>query len=126
MKSALGVVLGAVTMCLAGSCVIRRGEPSEATQGPAVVRVENGDQHDVSIFFIQAGQRTRLGTAVALSSSSFEVPEHMIRTASEAHLFGDPVGVRAQVTSERFVLKPGQRVVWTIDAGLRRSSLGIF
>lgn len=126
MKKARRVAVGALIVGLTASCILRRGEPSVATDGPAVVRVENGDQHDLSVFFVQAGQRTRLGTVVALSTSAFEVPERLIRAASEAQLFGDPVGVRAQVMSERFVLKPGQQVVWTIDAGLRRSSLGIF
>jgi hypothetical protein len=108
------------------SCFLFRREPSLAAHGSAIVRVENGDQHDVSVFFVQTGQTTRLGTVIALSVASFELPEHLIRRPDQAQFVADPVGISGRIASERFVVRPGQRVVWTIDAGLRRSSVGIF
>lgn len=125
-RAARGAALAILFASLVQSCFLFRREQSRATNGFAVVRVENGDQHDISVFFIQLGQRFRLGTVTALSATSFEVPERLIREANQAQLVADPVGARTRVTSEPFVLRPGQRMVWTVEAGLRRSSLAIF
>jgi hypothetical protein len=126
VKRARGIAVAILIASVVDSCSLFRRDPSPASYGSAIVRVENGDQHDVSVFLVQSGQRTRLGTVVALSTSSFEVPKELLRAAHEVQLVADPVGMRGRVASERFVVRAGQRVVWTLDAGLRRSSLGIF
>lgn len=126
MKGARGIAVAILIASAAESCSLFRRDPSPASYGSIVVSVENGDPHDISVFFVQSGQHKRLGTVIALSTSSFEVPEELLRAANEAQLVADPVGTPGRVASERFVVRPGQRVVWTIDAGLRRSSLGIF
>ncbi|HEU5184533.1 MAG TPA: hypothetical protein VFU01_08185 [Gemmatimonadaceae bacterium] len=124
--SITGRVTGGILASLILACSVFRGGTPAALDGPAVIRVENGSHYDVSVFFVQRGERLRLGSVSALSAGSFDVPARLIQSANEAQLVADPVGIRARAASERFVIRPGQRMVWTIDSSLQRTSISIY
>ena len=69
---------------------------------------------------------TRLGTVTAQTSAEPVIPATFVGDAGGLHLVGDPVGGRTRAQSPQFTLRNGQRVVWTLDTNLSRSSLAAY
>jgi hypothetical protein len=44
----------------------------------------------------------------------------------QIRLIADPVGSRSMTTSEMVSVQRGQRVTWTLESSLRRSSLAVW
>ena len=88
------------------------------------VQVENHNWSDVVVYLLHGGSRLRLGTAGTARSTEFRFPANYA-FADRVSLLVAPIGSRAQFESERFKVHPGQRVFWTIESGLARSSLMI-
>jgi hypothetical protein len=88
------------------------------------VQVENHNWSDVVVYLLHGGTRLRLGTAGTARSTEFRFPANYA-FANRVSLLVAPIGSRSQFESERFKVHPGQRVFWTIESGLVRSSLMI-
>lgn len=93
---------------------------------PVTLQVRNHHRTDVVIYLVRGNVRSRLGQVNAGGSANWTFPEVAARDAGGIHLVADPIGDRTALRSERLVLQPGRRVVWTLESGLGRSSLAVY
>lgn len=96
------------------------------SQEPVSLEVQNNHWLDVVLYVVHDGQRTRLGTATAARTTTFRLPSKLLGQLGEIRLIADPVGERGVLSSEAVVVKPGTRVVWTLESDLTRSSLAVY
>jgi hypothetical protein len=93
---------------------------------PVSVQVQNRHGADVVVYALRGNTRTRLGTVSTGSSQNFVLPMVFVGDIGGFFLIGDPIGTRGGVQSERIVVQGGQRVVWSLEARLAQSSIGIY
>jgi hypothetical protein len=109
------------------ACSRARRETTPAPHRPAVLVVENRDPKDLTIYGVRISQRLRIGSVAGLSSASFELPSALLEpTAGTVRFQADPTGATERLTSELVAVRPGNRVEWTIELGLRRNMLAVF
>ena len=111
----------------------RRSHASAA--GPAVsaspaveavtLRVDNHFRADVAILVQRGSVRSRLGTVVTAATVTFRVPSTYVGDTGGFYLIADPVGASG-IRSERIVVRGGERITWSLESDLARSTLGIF
>ena len=125
------VMAVALAIGFAGACW--RKPPSAADVTPAgaerdsvpkfiEVQVDNHNWSDVVIYLLHGGTRTRLGTVGTAHSTSFRFPASYA-AADRVSLLVTPIGSPLRFESERFSVLSGQRVFWTVENALNRSSL---
>lgn len=100
---------------------------ADSTAGDSVptfvdLRVDNHNWSDVVIYLLHGGTRTRLGTVSTARSTVFRFPASYA-FANRVSLLVTAIGSPVRFESERFSVHAGQRVVWTIENTLTRSSL---
>lgn len=118
--AALGAGLGVASCRPAGA----PAAASPARQG-AMVKVESHSWTDVSVFAERRGVRTRLGTVVAMRTTTLRLPAWLLGDVPIAFVV-DPVGAAAVQVSDAVVVRPGQRVVLTVEQELALSSVGVW
>jgi hypothetical protein len=91
-----------------------------------VVGVRNNSRTDVTVYVIGDGQPVRVGTATAAATTSFDVPVRLLGQGRQLRLRADPIGGRSAHTSELIHVAPGQRVDWTLETDLSRSSVAVY
>ena len=69
--------------------------------------------------------KTRLGLVNATRVKTFALDPRWLSHGSIVQLVADPVGDAQVFESERLQLRPGQRVAWTLETDLARSSISI-
>jgi hypothetical protein len=81
-----------------------------------VLEVLNRATLDMSIFVLpeSGGSRQRLGTATALTTSHFTIPERMLTGVSGLRFQADPVGSSRIHHSEQITVVPGDTVMLQI------------
>ena len=126
MSRARLVVASLVTVMAAGSCARARPGRVDAPREPAVVRVDNRAQQDVTVYLVRGTHRLRLGSVTGLSAHAFEIAPNEIDPSQEVYLIADPLAGPRRLASERIVLRPGSIVEWTIEMELRRAVLSVY
>jgi hypothetical protein len=91
-----------------------------------LLQVESHHYRDLTISVIHDGQRTPVGTVTAAQTTSFTLSPTLLGQNGEIRLYADPLGGVDTFTSETIRLQPGQRVVWTLESQLRRSSIAVY
>jgi hypothetical protein len=91
-----------------------------------VVTVNNNHRADVTVYVIGNGQARRVGVATAAQTTSFDVAVSLLGPGRELQLRADPIGARATHTSDLIRVGPGQRVEWTLETDLSRSSVAVY
>ena len=99
-------------------------DPMSASR--VVLTVHNNARTDVTVYVIGDGQPIRVGTATAAATTSFDVPERLLGQGRQLRLRADPIGGRAVHTSELIHVGPGQRIDWTLETDLSRSSVAVY
>jgi hypothetical protein len=99
---------------------------SATTARGALLRVESRNRADVTIYATRGAVRTRLGMVSAASARDFAIPASFVNDPGGFRLVADPVGSRGTLTSEPIVVRAGQRVVWTLETTLSRSSIAVY
>jgi hypothetical protein len=121
---ALGIALA---IGLAGCLNPPAPTPSDpASVGRVLVTVNNNYRADVTIYVVGDGQPVRVGTATAAATSNFDVSARLLGQGRQLRLRADPIGGRNIHTSELIRVGPGQRVEWTLETDLSRSSVAVF
>lgn len=97
---------------------------------PILVVVDNRNWQDIVLYAVCDGTRARLGLVTAVSTQTFALPDGLRTLGGELYLIADPVGRAEQsgrqltrFTSERVQVQPGQRIEWTLQSALERSSM---
>ncbi len=126
MRPARVVVASLLAVLAAGSCARARPRSVEAPRAPAVLRVDNRAQQDVTVYLVRGTYRLRLGSVTGLSAHAFEIAPNEIDPSQEVYLIADPLAGSGRLASERIVLRPGSIVEWTIEMELRRAVLSVY
>jgi hypothetical protein len=72
-----------------------------STQTRTTLRVDNQGFADMTIYVMRGTSRVRLGLASGASSTTFTIPEDVLKTAEALRFVADPVGTaRASVSQE--------------------------
>ncbi len=90
------------------------------------LQVTNHNFLDVTIFVLHEGQRIRMGLATGSSSQSFRIPGRLVAQSHEITLLGEAIGSSDRARTELLTVRPGQRIEWTLETDLRRSSVGVY
>jgi hypothetical protein len=123
---------GTVLICLllAGACsTTSRRQPEQApvdlnADGPAVrdetlVRVENQNLADMTIYVYRGSQRMRLGRARGNGTTDLVIPKSMVSGVTELRFQAEPLGNQRGVISQPLPVTPGDIVDFLIPAVVR-------
>jgi hypothetical protein len=126
LRTARLLLLGA--LIVAAGCGSHRRRTTAVAVPPADVtlQVTNHNFLDVTVFVLHDGVRQRIGLVTGSSTQSFTLPGRMVAVSHELALLGDVVGSPAVVRTETLIVQPGQRIEWTLESDLRRSSVGVY
>jgi hypothetical protein len=133
------VARGAMSALLALACARRERIPLDpnlptpeadstraARPAPVPLRVDNRYRADVVIYALRGTARVRLGTVTSAATGSLVIPATFVNDPGGLVLVADPVGGRTSLQSERFIVRTGQRVEWSLESSFARSSLGVY
>jgi hypothetical protein len=120
------LALTAVVFAASGCWWGHKSESQPPRSTPSTLTVENHHWLDANIYVMHDGQRSRLGTATAARTLRLTFPPSFLGQLGTIQLIADPVGASAGIVSQSIVLKPGTRVVWTLESDLSRSSLAVY
>jgi hypothetical protein len=96
-------------------------------QGAVVpIEVQNHHTLDLTIYVVQSGRAQRVGMATAAASTFLRLPARQLGPGNQLLLMAHAIGAARRLQSERLVVMPGQRVVWTIDSGFRHESSAVW
>jgi hypothetical protein len=86
-------------------------EPKPAGPPPksTVLRVENRNFYDMTIYLVRFGTRQRLGTAGGNSTSTFEFPSQFVQTGT-VRFEANPIGSTGQAFTQELSVQPGDVV----------------
>lgn len=110
----------------AGCHARHRGEALPLEDADITLQIINHHWLDVTVYVIHDGERTRVGLVTASSTQWFALSPRLLGQSHEVWLLGDAVGSRATARSEVLIVRPGQRIEWTLETDLRRSSVGVY
>lgn len=108
------------------ACFGTKSQRGAELPSSAVVRVENRDHQDVTIYWLRGSHAQRLGTVAGNTATVFEIPAIEIDVPGDIRLLADPLGSSRRLTSEPVPLRRGSRVDWVLDPGLRRGTLSVY
>lgn len=121
-----GVAFLLLISAVAG-CVRGRGtEPLAQPETEWSLTVTNHHWLDVGIQVITDGQRARVGAVSAAGSATYILPPRMVGPGRTVRLEASAIGSPARATSEALLVRSGQHVEWTLESGLRQSSVAIW
>jgi hypothetical protein len=100
-------------------------DASPVTAGEIVLVIENHHWNDVVVSVLHDGVVERIGLATAVKTSTFIIPSRRLGAAGVIRLRGHPVGAPDDNTTEAFLVRPGQEIVWTLESDLARSSVAV-
>lgn len=120
------LLLSAFVLLMSGCGAKHKGGERPVPSLPARLQVENQNWLDVVIYVVHDGQTSRLGSATAAKTTDFMLRSSVLGQLGTIQLIADPVGAPNGITSPTIVVKPGARVVWTLQKDLARSSLSVY
>jgi hypothetical protein len=126
MSALLGLLMLGCAACGSGGgasggatdTLVTSEEPAE---GDVSVQVISHAFRDSTIYIFLGSSKQRLGIARGNQTTVFNIPWARFRQANEARLSADPIGMtdpgggRLDVGSDRFTVRPGNTVVWTLQ-----------
>ena len=119
------ILLGATAL----SCLACHPTPSTANrvaepEGEITVHVVNRNRIDVRVYVSHhGGIRSRLGLAVAFTTTDFSVPLRLLGAGHEYRLLGDPLGLRISLTTETLFGQAGDDVTWQLEDQFAQSTV---
>jgi hypothetical protein len=99
---------------------------ADVPEGDLALNVTNHNYLDVVVYVLHDGQRTRVGTVSASSSTVFFFPTRLLGQGREIRLYGAAIGNDDYAITDVLVVQRGQYIEWTLETDLRRSSVGVY
>ena len=112
-----------------GGPTARTEQAPDRDRQPVTVRVRNDSWSDMRIYVMDAATQSRprrLGTVTALTTRSFEVPDHLGAGQGTLVLVAVAVGSRERQFTRGLQTWPGSRVDWNIAASLGLSFATVY
>ena len=88
--------------------------------------MNNNYRADITVYVIADGQPTRVGLATSSTTATFDIPGRLLGQGRQVRLRADPIGARTTYTSELIRVGPGQRIEWSLETDLNRSSIAVY
>jgi len=121
------LLLLCAALIVTAACSHRRRAATDSGPPPDVtLQVTNHNFLDVTVFVLHDGQRLRIGLVTGSTTQLFVLPGRMVALSHELALLGDAVGSPLFARTETIIVRPGQRIEWTLETDLRRSSVGVY
>ncbi len=129
--AAVGGSLGACSSMRSGTAHSVGEDPLEFHGAVIPVEVQNDNMQDLNIFVLHGGSRTRIGIAGAAQKTNFNFPAHYSAGAATVQLAAVPLiggrfGWRKSILSEAISVHGGERVVFSLESDLARSSIAVY
>lgn len=122
LAAAVSVAACATTSRTAGTGTeILNGEDERS-----VVKVENRNWSDVTVYAVTGGLRQRLGSVSSMGSASFRVPTHLLAGSRDLRLLIDPIGGGQEYLSPAVPVYGGQEVSFHVQNQISLSSIAVF
>lgn len=100
--------------------------PADAPKADITLLVRNHHWLDINVYMIRGNVRQRLGTVTGASEKSFTIPWARLVGQTGLRLMADPVGQRGELDEDLIAVSPGSVVEWTIEGGMRSSSVTVY
>ena len=135
MRTARGALLVALLGCaprpqMSAAPSSEPDLPIEAERSDGTLEIDNRGLVDVTIYLTHDGLKERLGRSIAARRDSVFIPIRIVGLANPVRLVAETAGKRSgmqeALTTELIAMRPGIRLVWTIESELQRSHLGIY
>ena len=81
---------------------------------------------DVSVYVMSDGGRSHVALVPATFTQTFEMPARMITNGRLITIEANPIGANRTIRTERLSVQGGQRVEWTLETGLERSTVAVY
>jgi hypothetical protein len=120
----------AAAAVIAGGCASATGttqrQNADAAGERTMIRVNNHNWSDMTVYLVRNGARMRLGSVSSLDTRTFEIPMSLLASTGDAvRLMADPIGSTRVFTSPPLLIAPGQRAEWRLENSLALSSFWI-
>ena len=132
LPSVRALALTMVGAAVLAGCGSKR-EPAQSAQrwganSTVMLEVENRHYLDAAIYVGGTGRRPqRIGLATASQSTVLHFSPRHLGPGGELRLIADAVGTTGgRLSSEPLIVRPGQRVVWTIERNFQVSSAAVW
>lgn len=121
MRVAARSLLLLVLTVVASACYSSRqtGPLPPAGSDTTPLRVQNQSWLQMNVYVVAGGGRVRLGTVSGNSTTTLQIPRHVVGQGREVSFYVDPVGSSQTATSFEMWVRPGERVTITIPPTLR-------
>ena len=124
---ARGLLCICATLAALAACSHRPAADAEPNPNEGwTLTVINHHWLDVSIYVMSDGGRSHVALVPATLTQSFEMPARMITGGRLIVLEANPIGANRTVRTERLSVQGGQRVEWTLETGLERSTVAVY
>ena len=119
MTRLLRPMLGTLLLTLAAwtSACHTTSRVNDEHQAKSSVSVENREFVDMGVYVFRSGQRFRLGIATGHSTTTFTIPEYLVKPGDELQFVCDPIGAVREQLSEQMTVYPGDQLVLLIYNG---------
>lgn len=138
MRTSVGFALACALVASEAACgrlrpVAPASDVAGAPMHGAVIPVEirNDNMQAVNIYILHGGLRTRIGVADAAQASSFFFPASYSDGAGRVQLIAVPLiggrfGWRKSIQSDPIVVHAGERVIFSLEPDLARSTIAVY
>lgn len=92
------------------ACSSTKSNTDEPIGSKTLVRIENRNFYDMTIYVLHGASRIRLGTVTGNRTEEFIVPEYLLTGPSSIRFLADPIGGRRTPISQEISVIPGQLV----------------
>ena len=92
------------------ACSSGKRMADEPVGSKTVVRVENRNFYDMTIYVVYGASRIRLGVVTGNRTEVFIVPEYILTGPDSIRFLADPIGSRRAPVTEEISIVPGQEV----------------
>ncbi len=100
--------------------------PADAPKADITLLVRNHHWQDINLYMMRGNVRQRLGTVTGASEKSFSIPWARLVGQTGLRLMADPVGQSGVLGEDLVAVSPGSVVEWTIEGGMRQSSITVY
>ena len=119
MRTMLNVLVVAAITLAAASCARSAGTTPTDRDATATLIVDNQSTLQATIYVHRGAERLRLGTAAALTETSFAIPQALIFGPTSLRFEASPLGSRQTPISEQIVVGPGEEIRLRIPSTVR-------
>lgn len=124
---AFALTLGLAALLASCAPALGGGNASDDPRSDqTAVQIENNNWHDIRIYAVLDGVRTRLGTVGSMTKRTLQIPRTLLSGLGELRLLAAPIGPNSRYLSEPVQVSPGQRIEWRLENYLPLSSISVW